>query len=274
MDFAENIVELCNLSLYSAPHDRSPTPYQIPEGCNLVELLTDGVVYFKYNNKTSAYRRGAIFWHVAGDLTIHETTREEPYKCLVMLFKVKTSKRIVPRVSCWRSSDEALEEFILQAHKGFFSSRDKLANAKIFDAYCASELLSHVLKLKDYYALSPAVEKDQSSEILLRNIMLYIEKNIASELSVGKIASAMNIPRNRLFRIFREVMQKTPHEYIIEKRLETARRRIESRHETIKEIAASCGFEHTEVFHRAFVQRFGKTPGFYRRNHSPYNLKK
>ena len=30
-----------------------------------------------------------------------------------------------------------------------------------------------------------------------------IEKNIAADLSVDKIAAAMNIPRNRLFRIFR-----------------------------------------------------------------------
>ena len=154
------------------------------------------------------------------------------------------------------------------------SSRNKLAHAAVFDAYCAAELLSHALNLKDFHALSVVGEKEQANEIMLRNIILYVEKNIASELSVEKIASVMNIPRNRLFRIFREVMQKTPHEYIVEKRLETARRRLESRHDTIKEIASSCGFEHTEVFHRSFFKRFGETPGDYRRNHSPYRLKK
>ncbi|MBR2508967.1 MAG: helix-turn-helix transcriptional regulator [Lentisphaeria bacterium] len=271
MEFAENILSLDNLSLYSAPADVSPMPYKIPEHYNLVELLTDGVVYFKNNNKVSAYRRGSIFWHVPGDLTISETTREEPYKCLVFRFKVKNSKRTAPRVSCWRSSEEALNEFIIQSHKAFFSSRNKLAHAAAFDAYCAAELLSHALKLKDFHALSVVSEKAQNNEIMLRNVILYIEKNIAADLSVDKIAAAMNIPRNRLFRIFRDVMQKTPHEYVVEKRLDVARRRLESRHDTIKEIASSCGFEHTEVFHRIFLQKFGESPGQYRKNHFPYH---
>lgn len=273
MEFAENIICLDNLSLYSAPSDHSPQPYKIPEHYNLVEVLTDGVVYFKHNNNKTAYRRGSIFWHIPGDLTINETTREEPYKCLVLRFKVKNSQRIAPRVSCWRSNDEALEEFVMQTHKGFFSSRNNADHAAAFDAYCAAELLSHALKLKDFHALPVSEEKGQSNDIILRNIITYIEKNIASDLSVDRIAAVMNISRNRLFRTFREVMQKTPHEYIIEKRMETARRRLESRHDSIKEIAASCGFEHIEVFHRIFLQRFGETPGQYRKNHFPYHAK-
>lgn len=270
MFFAENLLNLEQVSLYSAPAEYSPQPYIIPEHYNIVELITDGVVYFSDKETKQIYRRGSIFWHIPGDSTIFDTTREEPYKCLVCRFRVKNNQRTVPRVSCWRGSEEALEEFIQQMHIVFFASRNNEEYASVVNSYCASELLTHVLGLKNFHALSVNRKNASGNEILLHNIMLYIEKNIAAELSISKITSIMKIPRNRLFRLFREYMNKTPHEYISEIRLENARRRLESSENSIKEIAGLCGFEHIEVFHRVFMNKFNMSPGQYRRKVQPY----
>lgn len=272
MFFAENILGLERLSLYWAPSDHSPQPYIIPQGYNIVELITDGVVYFGDGAAKQIYRRGTIFWHIAGDSTIYDTTREEPYKCLVCFFKVRDNIRFVPRVSCWRGSDETLEEFVQQMHTAFFAYGNESETSSVVNSYCASELLMHALGLKNFHALSVVKQNDSRDEILLRNIMLHIEKNLTDDLSVSAIASIMKIPRNRLFRLFKEYMNKSPHEYVREIRLETARRHLESSKKSIKEIASECGFDHIEVFHRSYVQRFGETPGQYRRNHFPYHV--
>ena len=78
---------------YAAPSDFSPTPYTIPENVQLVELLTGGVVFFDDGSGMRPYRRGTFFWHVPGDKTICQTTREEPYRCEVFRFFAPSVKK-------------------------------------------------------------------------------------------------------------------------------------------------------------------------------------
>lgn len=270
MIFAEQLLDLKRLSLYSAPAECSPTPYTIPENTHVVELLLGGVVFFDNGSGVRPYRRGTLFWHISGDKTISETTREEPYSCLVFHFaSTDAAERLAPRVSFWLGTDEALEDFSHQVFTAFHSQTQNL-NSSILANYCASELLMHALKIKTFHAKSVAAEENSPEEKELRTLLLYIEKNLANDLSVDFLSDLHQIPRNRLFRLFRDFLQLSPHEYITGKRLENARKLLESTRLPIKETAARCGFDRVEVFHRVFVKHFGETPKHYRENHHPY----
>ena len=271
MEFADHIVELKKLMFYAASRIKNPSPYQIPAEINVVELITGGVVRSPGANGPELFRRGTIFWHIPGEHTIYDTTREEPYRCLVFHFHVRSAERTAPRVSTWRGSDEALEEFVQQVHTAYESSRNNPFQKKLLDSYCASELLMHACELKNLHAESVMNIQNSPDEIILRGILSYIDQHIAGNLSAAAISEALRIPRNRFFSLFKKFMRQSPHEYIAEKRLDLSRRYLESSNFTIKEIAAACGFEHIEVFHRSFVRRFNETPLAYRRSHLPYN---
>ena len=101
MKYSDTLTVLNRLLFYTAPSSHSPTPYQISPGIQLVEIIVDGVVYFEVDRVKRPCRRGTIFWHIAGDHTISETTREEPYRCLVMRFKALQDQRIAPQH--WKS---------------------------------------------------------------------------------------------------------------------------------------------------------------------------
>ena len=255
---------------YAAPSDFSPTPYTIPENVQLVELLTGGVVFFDDGSGMRPYRRGTFFWHVPGDKTICQTTREEPYRCEVFRFFAQSSDRIAPRVSTWRGSEESLQEFIEHTHTAYQETLSDPAAAEILAAYCAATLLMHAQTIRP--AHSPVIEEStpRNARRQLSHILSYIEKNPGSDLSCDSICQHCKLPRNRLFALFRERLQTTPHEYIMTKRLELARRLLESTADPIKEIAGRCGFEHTEVFHRAFVKYYNETPKNYRTTRAPY----
>ena len=149
MNFAENLLSLNKVMLYTAPADRNPVPYTIPENLHVVEMLTGGEVYFGSGSEKRTYHRGTIFWHVPGDMTIFDTSRSEPYRCIVFQFAAQTAERIAPRVSSWRGSHEAFEDFIRQVHSAFFFNANTPQQSKIVGAYCLSELLMHALSLKN-----------------------------------------------------------------------------------------------------------------------------
>lgn len=268
MEFANTLTALERISFYSAPSDYSPTPYTIPDSLQVVELLTGGVVYFDHNG-IQPYRRGTIFWHIAGDQTICETTREEPYRCEVFRFCTSNADRIAPRVSFWNGSDDALEEFITHTHTAFQDTLDDPVKNHLLAAYCSATLLMHALPV--IQPAPPKLHTPGSDEKMLHDAVTYIEKNPGTDLSVANLCNQLKIPRNRLFRIFRTLLRTTPHDYILSKRLELARRQLEISSEPIKVIAAGCGFECIEVFHRTFVKYYHQTPGEYRTSRNPYD---
>lgn len=262
--------ELNKVSFYTAPSTHSPTPFQISAGLQVVEIITSGDVYFEINSLKRPFRRGTIFWHIAGDHTICETTREDPYRCLVLVFKCQEDRRVVPRVSFWRGSDASLEEFSLTVYNTVLENQNSAEALAMLCRYCASNLLMHANKLIPLHPKAPVPQDSSSDQMLMRSVLNYIGGNLAEDLSINTLSTVLKLPRNRIFALFQEHLQQTPHGYILEKRLQHARSLLESSSVAIKEVAAACGFEHVEVFHRCFVKHFNETPKAYRHNHSPY----
>ena len=80
-----------NCSFFTPPASGVITPKQVLPCAEWVEVITDGVVFFEWEGKLREFRKGTIFWHKAGDWTVWQTTREEPYSCGVFLFAYKTA---------------------------------------------------------------------------------------------------------------------------------------------------------------------------------------
>jgi transcriptional regulator GlxA family with amidase domain len=64
-------------------------------------------------------------------------------------------------------------------------------------------------------------------------------------------------------RAFRSVFGTTPGEFVENLRLNEARRRLSSRRNTVRSVAASVGFRDPSAFRRAYARRFGPAPASY-----------
>jgi len=270
MLIGHGLESLKKIVFYAAPSEYSPTPYTIPEGVQLVEVLTAGVVFFDVDGVQRTCRRGTIFWHLPGDKTICQTTRKEPYRCMVFHFRSSAVSRTLPRVSTWRSSDQSLDEFLNTAHRVFFNLDKFPEQRPILENYCASELIMHALQLKDRSPYAPQCIDGDDTEKLLASIIATVERTPELLPNTQAMCDILKIPRNKLFALFKEKLQTTPHQWLREKQLQHARSLLESTPLAIKEIAGMCGFEHVEVFHRCFSKHFGETPKNYRINHFAY----
>ncbi|SSW71659.1 helix-turn-helix transcriptional regulator [Achromobacter agilis] len=96
----------------------------------------------------------------------------------------------------------------------------------------------------------------------------YIEAHITDpELSVQAVADVLRVSPRWVHRLFKaRALQYT--RYVRERRLQLAKEALEDPrrwHVEVKEIAVSCGFQHTSHFIRRFHERFGMPPALYRK---------
>lgn len=94
----------------------------------------------------------------------------------------------------------------------------------------------------------------------LRAPIDYICRHFAGDISVESLASACNISVSALERRFRKHLDKTPHQYINEVRLDNARQMLLETEKPIGTVALETGFADHSHFSRAFARHFGITP--------------
>ncbi len=88
----------------------------------------------------------------------------------------------------------------------------------------------------------------------------YIEQNFYRELSVEELADICKLNRSYFSKVFKEVTDCTPQEFIIRYRLTKAADMMKLTNDPIGEIAAKCGYQNQLHFSCAFKKRYGVPP--------------
>ena len=97
----------------------------------------------------------------------------------------------------------------------------------------------------------------------------YIHQHFDENITLEEICETSMYSKWYSFRIFKEVFNKTPFEYIRALRLTNAARKIKTSSDAnILDVALDYGFESHEGFTKAFQRYFGVNPGKYR-EHNP-----
>jgi AraC-like DNA-binding protein len=94
-----------------------------------------------------------------------------------------------------------------------------------------------------------------------------IEEHSAEELSLCKVAKAVNISSNHLSEKFKQVTGINFVDYVARARFEKARNLLLNSNRRISEIAFAAGFQSLSQFNRVFKKVSGKSPSAYRAAH-------
>jgi AraC-like DNA-binding protein len=92
----------------------------------------------------------------------------------------------------------------------------------------------------------------------------FIEEHSAEELSLSKLAKAVNISSNHLSEKFKQVTGVNFVEYVARARFEKARDLLLDSNRRISEIAFAVGFQSLSQFNRVFKRLAGKSPTDFR----------
>ena len=112
--------------------------------------------------------------------------------------------------------------------------------------------------------LSVSLASQASEMTSIRELQIWIAEHLGSRLSVEGLASRMAMSARNFERVFTREVGTTPSQFVLQMRVEAARRQLERSDRGLKEVAKAVGFGNVDGMRRAFLRLLGTTPRRYR----------
>jgi transcriptional regulator GlxA family with amidase domain len=128
----------------------------------------------------------------------------------------------------------------------------------------ARELVMFLRRPGGQPQLSVSLASQASEMTSIRELQVWIAEHLDARLSVEDLADRMAMSVRNFERVFTREVGTTPSQYVLQARVEAARRQIERTDAGLKQVAAAAGFGNADVMRRAFVRLLGITPRRYR----------
>jgi AraC family transcriptional regulator len=99
----------------------------------------------------------------------------------------------------------------------------------------------------------------------LRRVLDRMRSGIHTTPDLKTLAAEAGYSQSRFLQMFRAATGTTPHQYLLDLKLEKVKELLAARKTSLIDIAAACGFSSHSHLSTAFRQRFGATPSRYAR---------
>ncbi|RSX54155.1 AraC family transcriptional regulator [Bifidobacterium goeldii] len=111
------------------------------------------------------------------------------------------------------------------------------------------------------------IPTDESSHrYAMEDVQEFIVANLAQELTNEELADMACMSPGYFIKEFRRATGVTPHAFIVNARMDAAKRMLADSQASLKQICAKCGFSSPSAFCLAFKRAQGMTPLEYRRS--------
>ena len=100
----------------------------------------------------------------------------------------------------------------------------------------------------------------------LQRVIEYINENLPEALSLAELASIAKLSPHHFASAFKDSTGISPHQYVIERRLERARDLLRRNKNSISEIAHAVGFSSQSHLSAHFRRTMGLTPRTFRQS--------
>jgi YesN/AraC family two-component response regulator len=126
-------------------------------------------------------------------------------------------------------------------------------------------------KLQEHYVsvtLSEIIDRTEPSldDQFMQKILCLIDANIDDDqFGISEVCDALGISRAQIYRKFKSLTDKTPHDYLRSYRLQRAKELLLKTKLNVSEVAYRTGFKNISHFSRIFAEEFGKHPSEFSR---------
>ena len=93
---------------------------------------------------------------------------------------------------------------------------------------------------------------------------LFMDANFQESIDLRRISKQALLSRFHFHRLFTRIYQRTPHQYITQKRIEKAKELLQNNDKTVTEVCNAVGFESIGSFSTLFKKEIGFAPQYYR----------
>jgi YesN/AraC family two-component response regulator len=121
-------------------------------------------------------------------------------------------------------------------------------------------LLLEALRSADDSMYSAGKNQDR-----ILSMLSFIQENFSEKLTLEQIAASAAVSTRECLRCFRNSIRQSPMEYLMDYRIQSAKKLLETSDKSITDIALLCGFNSSSYFTKQFHKLCGKTPAAYRK---------
>jgi transcriptional regulator GlxA family with amidase domain len=107
-------------------------------------------------------------------------------------------------------------------------------------------------------SVSLAVQANEMKSI--QELQVWIAENLRQQLSLPILADRVAMSVRNFERVFTRELGVSPARYVLQMRVEAARRMLEGTRKRLEQVALACGFSSADAMRRAFVRTLRMTP--------------
>lgn len=180
---------------------------------------------------------------------------------------VASGLEIIPSIGDFRRiinlRDRSLESIIMllaaEAQSGGLSG-------KLYADHLAHALAVRFLLLaREARGATPIPHRSWPHRVL-RRVLEKMEAEVASDLDLSTLAREVGYSKSHFLRLFRVGMGCSPHQWLMQLRVERVKKMLRESSDSLIDIAAASGFSSHSHLSRTFRQVVGVAPNQYRRN--------
>lgn len=174
-----------------------------------------------------------------------------------------SSAALVPRFAI---ADPLLEQLAIAVLDAL---RDGADDDRLYIETIAQLIGVHLARAHSSRARAPQHSQalDGLSRARVRRLLDYIEQHLGEDLSLEALAAEVSLSPLYLVRAFRSAVGQSPHQYVVARRVEHARRLLTATTLPIAEISLATGFSSQSHLTNWFRRLVGVSPAAYRRHH-------
>lgn len=182
--------------------------------------------------------------------------------------------RLAQLAECCGRADAALGDFFAEddaVSAALVRQMLGLARAGLFDELAHDELMAQLLPhlLRRFPAGQPAPANCASlglTRATLRRLFAHVDDHLAQPLRLPQLAALARLSEDHFLRAFKAAVGQTPHQYVLERRIDHSKRLLATSAMPVADIARAGGFSGPSHFAAAFRQRVGTTPTAWRKS--------
>ncbi|WP_454193634.1 AraC family ligand binding domain-containing protein [Paenibacillus sp. Marseille-Q7038] len=230
----------------------------------MIHYVLKGKGIFRVHDKIYHLGQHEAFLIEPNVLIYYEADADDPWEYIWIGFSGVKAKEYLKRTSI--STDNPIFTFD-QTHKladcmnsivgmtELNSNKDLLLTSKLYEFfYVLCELYPNL-----------EVTSEVKQQKYIENALQFIEQNYAYSITVNDVAKYISIDRSYLHRLFKQYLNKSPQQFLLNLRIEKSCFLLANSSLKIGDIARSVGYKDVLLFSKIFKQIKNCTPSEYRK---------
>lgn len=213
----------------------------------LMHYIYAGRGYYTAAGQTYTVTAGQVFIVHPHETVYYEPDHADPWHYCWVEFATRLD---IPRLKTEYVLDAHYAEHIFRA----LSATDELMFGREY--YVSGKILEFLSTLA-----RPGVEA--SRKTFVDRAVMYIRKNYTHAITIEELAEYLGVSHSYLSTMFRRQMGVSPHQYLMDVRLENAAALMAEHGYSVSEAALSAGYGNVYNFSKMFKKKYGVSPRQY-----------